>query len=94
MDWYRRYRAQGGYPQTPGAELIDAVLPALEKGAPIAAELDAMAADTDAPSWLRHLARALAHLARGDSAAARAALPDLNYANAVELERILDGPRS
>lgn len=90
MDWYRRWRDEGGAPQFPGGRLVEAMVAAHAAGRPVADELDALASDRSEPDWLRALATALAHYFRGDHDAARAALPDLDWDDAVELERLLD----
>ena len=92
MDWYRRYRAQGGAPQTPGAQLVAQAAQALKdgSGSQFAAQLDALADDPKVAARFQKLARALSHLCRGAPEAARALLPSLDFANAVELTLLLD----
>lgn len=94
MDWYRRWRAQGGAPQSNGMQLIGPVQQALQdnNGPQAAAELDTLADRPDLPAWVPPLARALAHLCRGDPAAARELLPTINLLDAVELSLLLDPP--
>lgn len=94
MDWYRRWRAQGGAPQTPGAQLTAQAQQALQdnKGPQFAAELDTLADRPDLPKPLYPLLSALAHLCRGDSAAAHQLLPTLDVRDEYELSLLLDPP--
>jgi tetratricopeptide (TPR) repeat protein len=94
MHWYRRWRAQGGAPQTPGAKLTAQAQQDLQdgKGPQAAAALDTLADRPDLSQRFAPLARALAHLCRGDPAAARQLLPSLHYRDAVELSLLLDPP--
>jgi tetratricopeptide (TPR) repeat protein len=92
MDWYRLYRARGGSPQTPIVKLFQATSEALAGNAATRASLVTLFA-TQAPDSpeVRPLLAALIALLQGDLATARAPLPELDYANAVELERLLAG---
>lgn len=93
IDWYRRYRAQGGLPQPdierPFALAHDAVLRGDGPAWADRIERDHAAGRILEPA--RPLWRTLAAFARGRHDAVRAALDTLHYINAVEFERLLAG---
>jgi tetratricopeptide (TPR) repeat protein len=95
MEWYRRYRAQGGYPKTSAAQFFAATARnlATDGEAPdaLSAEFVLRLVNPRSPVWLRPLFLALIAVLKGDANTARVVLPDLNYMDAVELERLLAG---
>ena len=95
--WYRRYRTEGGYPRALGADFFAATAEALNgsihaRGTLMVTYVQ-LAADprVTAKPRARALFIALIAVLKGDHISARAALPELDPINAVELERLLAG---
>jgi len=91
MESYRRYRLDGGAPQSQGATLCTLVGAALQTNDAVKAEeIINQIQSTDAQR-LKPIANKLLSILKGDHSPELASDPDLDYAEAVEVQLLLTG---
>jgi hypothetical protein len=89
---YLAYRREGGYPRTPGAELTQSVLQAIQAGATdeAAQGLAQLHANPELPTHLQGLVPVLQAIVAGSRDSQLAQDPALDYDDAAEVTLLLE----